>query len=291
MKKLIILPLLLVLALLLSACFALEEPEAASGAVVAPTLAPAEPALDEAPAEEQAEQMPADMPTAEAAPVEPTTEAYPAGESAPVEEPPAAYPAEETPVVGEAASAGGGESAVSNPLVYTIDPARSEARFTINEVLRGTPTVVVGRTSNLGGQVALDLANPAGAQVGEIVINARDIATDNEFRNNAIANEILLTNDFEFITFTPTSVSGLPDAAAIGETYSLQITGDLTITDQTREVTFDSQVTPLSETELQGLAVLDILYADFGLTIPFARSVESVEDNVLLELDFIATAE
>lgn len=121
--------------------------------------------------------------------------------------------------------------------------------------------------------------------------NARDFTTDNQWRNNAIANEILLTNEHEFVNFVPTAINGLPETGAIGETCPLQITGDLTITGQTGEVTFDTEVTPLSESELQGNAKLDILYADFGLTIPFSQSVDSVEDNVILELDFIATAQ
>lgn len=283
-KKMFALILLAATVLLLSGCFALEEPEEASGAVSAPTLAPAEEAL--APAE-AATAEPA--PTAEAAvemPVETeVAEAYPIAPEAPAPDTaadPTAYPADEVDTSGAPDSGGA--------LLYEIDPARSEARFTINEVLRGTPTVVVGVSQNLGGQINLDLANPAAAQIGTILINARDFATDNEFRNRAIANEILLTNEHEFISFEPAAISGLPEAAEIGQSYELQITGDLTIIGQTREVTFAATVTPLSANELQGTAVVDILYADFGITIPFSRSVEAVEDNVKLELDFVAAA-
>jgi polyisoprenoid-binding protein YceI len=292
MKKITLVPLLFAVIFLLSGCFALAEPEESSGTVVAPTLAAPEnqeQAVEEATAAPQptpTEEAMEPYPAQDAAAPEPppassdTADAYPAGEEAPAPdqaEPPADYPAPAE-----------GEGAVQNTAVYEIDPARSEARFTINEVLRGAPKTVIGVSQNLGGQIMLDLNNPAAAQIGAILINARDFATDNEFRNNAIANEILLTNQYEFITFEPTAISGLPETAEIGQTYPLQITGNLTITDQTREVTFDAQVTPLSETELQGLASLDILYADYGLTIPFARSVESVEDNVLLEIEFIA---
>lgn len=277
--KLFTLSILSLITVLLSACFALAEPEESSGAVSAPTLAATEAALEEVddPPAAEAEEAQEVPPTAEPAEM---AEAYPGQEEAaapPPTELPQGYPAAEDP------AAGGLEASV-----YEIDPARSEARFTINEVLRGAPTTVVGVSKNIGGQIALDLGNPAAAQVGTILINARDFATDNEFRNRAIANEILRTNEHEFITFEPTAISGLPETAAIGETYALQITGNLTIAGQTREVTFDAEVTPLSASELQGSAALDILYADFGLTIPFARSVESVEDNVLLELDFIA---
>ena len=207
-------------------------------------------------------------------------QAYPAGEPAgepALIEPPKAYPGAE-----------GSGDIVADTAVYEIDPARSEARFLINEVLRGADKTVVGVSNNLGGQIAFDLNNPGSAQIGTILINARDFVTDSDFRNNAIANKILLTNEYEFVTFEPTAISGLPDSAVIGETYPLQIAGDLTITDQTREVTFDAEVTPLSENELAGLAKLEILYADFGLIIPFARAVDSVEENVKLELEFIA---
>lgn len=258
-------PLLVITLLGLSGCFALSEPEAASGTAVAPTLA--------APTAAAAQLAP------EAAPA---TEAYPSAVAAstPAEAAlPDAYPA------GEAVLEPGG-----GPLVFVLDPSRSEARFIINEVLRGTPTTVVGATSNLAGELAVDFSDPSAAEVGQIVINARDLETDNNFRNNAIANEILLTDQYEFITFTPTAVSGLPGEVTAGETYDLQISGDLTIIDQTRPVTFAASITPLNDRELSGLARATIAYADFGLTIPFARSVESVEDTVVLELEFVAAA-
>lgn len=266
MRKILFSFSLLVAAILaLTGCFALSEPEAASGTAVAPTLA---------------------APTAAAAQlapeISPTIEGYPSAAAAPTPAEavvPEAYPAAEAAM-----------ESVGGAVVFVLDPSRSEARFIINEVLRGTPTTVVGATSNLAGELAVDFANPAAAEVGQIVINARDLETDNNFRNNAIANEILLTDQYEFITFTPTAVSGLPTSAAAGETYDLQISGDLTITDQTRPVTFTASITPLNDHELAGLATTTIAYADFGLTIPFARSVESVEDTVLLELEFVAAA-
>ncbi len=255
----------ILLTLVLSGCFALVEPEQSSGAVAAPTLAVATPVAE---------------PTAEAELAEPTIEP---------EDPIAEATAIET--TGE-----GGDTAVAAPestgtTIYEIDASRSEARFTIEEVLRGSDTTVVGVSSNLAGQVAFDLSDPAATQVGEILINARDFATDNNFRNRAIANEILLTNTYEFITFTPKELVGLPDSVMIGETYDFQVVGDLTIIGETREVTFDAAVTPISESELQGLASVAILYADFGVTVPLSQAVSAVNEDVLLELDFVAVAQ
>lgn len=182
-------------------------------------------------------------------------------------------------------------TAAEGTTTYVIDPAQSVARFVINEVLRGRDTVVTGVTDNIGGEIVLNTADPSNAQVGQIIINARDIATDNQFRNRAIGNEILLTGAYEFITFTPTQLVGLPATAELGQTYTFQIVGDLTITDQTREVTFEAAVTPTSATQLEGLASTTIRYDDFNLTIPFSQSVEAVEDTVVLELEFVATAQ
>ncbi len=276
MKKFTLLTTSILLTLVLSACFAIQEAPESSGAVEAPTLA-----VDPTEVVEEPTNEPAPEPTAEP---EPTSEPEPtdaAEEEVEEEMEESAEDADTDDAMAEDAAAG--------PVVFTIDPARSEARFKIDEVLRGSDVTVVGVTNNLGGQLSVDMADLTSAQVGEILINARDIVTDNDFRNRAIANRILESEAFEFISFVPTSIAGL-EAATIGAASDFQLTGDLTIKDQTREVTFDMTVTPTSATELEGFGSAVILYADFGLEIPFSQAVDSVEDEVTLELDFVASA-
>ncbi|MEJ2554296.1 MAG: YceI family protein, partial [Gammaproteobacteria bacterium] len=93
------------------------------------------------------------------------------------------------------------------------------------------------------------------------------------------------------VTFAPLEVIGLPDRGAVGETYTFQIVGDLTITDVTRQVTFDVMATPTTETRIEGTAATAFPYADFELFIPEVRAVDAVDDEVRLELDFVAVAE
>jgi polyisoprenoid-binding protein YceI len=126
--------------------------------------------------------------------------------------------------------------------------------------------------------------------MGPILVNARTLATDNDFRNRAIKNRILSTDEYEFITFTPTEIVGLSGSAAIGESYSFQIVGDLTIRDETRPVTFEVTASLASKTQLTGSATVTVLYDDFSLTIPAAQAVSAVDDDVRLEIDFVATA-
>jgi polyisoprenoid-binding protein YceI len=182
-------------------------------------------------------------------------------------------------------------SAGEGPTLYEIIPAESQARFVINEVLNGAPKTVVGTTDQVSGQIALDMADPGATQVGTILVNARTLVTDNDFRNRALANQILRTAQFEFVTFVPTEVLGLPESVEVGTAYSFQIMGDLTVRDISREVTFDATVTPAADDTLQGIATATIQYADYSIVIPEARSVTSVEDEVILEIEFVARAQ
>jgi polyisoprenoid-binding protein YceI len=174
--------------------------------------------------------------------------------------------------------------------IFEIVPGESEARFLIDEVLRGADVTVVGTTDQVAGQIGLDPNAPQSAQVGVIQVNARDLATDSEFRDRAIKNAILLTNEHEFVTFTPTAIEGLPETVTVGQPFSFQINGDLSIAGSTQAVVFEVTVTPMSDTEISGTAVTTVLYRDFGLNIPDSPAVDTVADEVRIELDFIARA-
>ena len=116
-------------------------------------------------------------------------------------------------------STDGAEEAV----VYTIDQAVSEARYVVDEVLRGEPFTVVGETDQVAGQLAVDLGDFDAAQLGVIQINARALATDSSQRDRAVQNQVLLTNEHEYITFAPTALVGLPAELAVGETAAFQV--------------------------------------------------------------------
>jgi polyisoprenoid-binding protein YceI len=166
-------------------------------------------------------------------------------------------------------------------------------RFILDEVLRGSPNTVTGRTDQIAGQIAVDFANPQNSQVGEIRISARSLATDNELRNRAIRGQILQSSqdEFEFISFKPTEITGLPASVTMGQSFEFQITGDLTIRDITHPVTFDVTVTPDSEAHIEGTAIATVQRGDFNLIIPNVPGVADVDEAVRLEVDFEADAQ
>jgi polyisoprenoid-binding protein YceI len=174
---------------------------------------------------------------------------------------------------------------------YRIEPSGTTARFSIDEVLNNEDVTAVGTTNEVGGDFIVDFDTPAESEVGTILVNARTLETDNFFRNRALRSFILQSaqDEYEFIRFEPTELSGLPDdSVAPGDTLEFQITGDLTIVETTNEVTFDASVTVDEDGILTGQASTTVLYPDFNLTIPDVPNVASVEDEVLLEIEFTA---
>ncbi|MBZ0277695.1 MAG: YceI family protein [Anaerolineae bacterium] len=174
--------------------------------------------------------------------------------------------------------------------LYRISADDSQVRFTLDEVLRGTPTTVVGKTSQVAGDIIVDTANPAASEIGSIRINARTLQTDNNFRNQALRAQILQSSraEYEFIEFVPTALTGLPDHIEVGQPVTFQVTGDLTIRAITKSVTFDVTASLTAADRLEGSASAQVLRSDFDLNIPNVQGVAGVTDEVRLEIDFVA---
>jgi polyisoprenoid-binding protein YceI len=185
------------------------------------------------------------------------------------------------------------DSTTSEGVVFNIVPEDSRVRFTLDELLMGNPNTVIGQTEEVAGQILVNFDNPAESQVGVIRINVRTLATDNDMRNRAIRSQILRSqeSEFEFAEFAPTALSGMPEQVTIGEAFTFQITGNLTVRGTTNEVTFDATVTPESETRIVGSASTTVQRAMYDLQIPSVQGVADVSEDVLLEITFVATAD
>ena len=203
--------------------------------------------------------------------------------------PPPAEVAEEVVAPGPAEATDESTSPETPPDgLFRIAASQSEVRFTLGEILGGEPTTVIGKTNQVTGEFGVDFENPQDAQLGEILIDARTLSTDNSFRNKAIQNRILNTSAHQLISFVPTEIATLPETVGFGESLALEISGDLTITGVTQKVTFTASITPISSTQIEGHAEAMVAYADYGISIPSVPRVASVDDEVLLEIDFIA---
>jgi len=182
------------------------------------------------------------------------------------------------------------EDSADEANVFRISQEESEVSFTIEEVLGGQDTTVIGRTDEVAGDILVNLSNPALSEVGQIRINARTLRTDNSRRDGAIGRFILQSSqdEYEFIEFMPTAITNIAEAVAVGDELEFQIVGDLSISGVTREVTFDVTASYADEDQISGSAETTVLYPDFDLTIPSVPNVASVDEDVILRIDFLA---
>ena len=176
--------------------------------------------------------------------------------------------------------------------LFTIDGSASKATFTIDEVLFGNPNTVVGETNKVAGQILVNAQDTSKSQVGEIKIDVSTLVTDNDLRNRTLHGRILETDTSanQYATFVAKSITGLPESITVGQQVSFKLTGDLTIHQVTKTVTFDAKVTVVSEKQITGTASTSVKYSDFGISIPDVPSVTSVGDTVKLALGFTANA-
>ena len=177
--------------------------------------------------------------------------------------------------------------------LFHIVTDESEVRFYIDEMLLGKPTTVIGTTNQVAGDFLVDFESPTNSQLGAIRINVRTLKTDNEFRNRALRGQILEAeqDEFEYAEFIATELIGLPEAVSVGDTVNFQIVGNLRVHGITQTVSFDTSLTVISDTRLEGTALATVKHSDFGITIPEASGVANVSDELQLEIEFVAQVE
>ncbi len=219
-----------------------------------------------------------------AAPVAAETIATPASasaESAPAEStaPAPVGPATDTPMPATEASA----------FAFSLGEG-TEARFKVEEMLARTGfKVATGITDEVSGSIVFD-ADGGIADESRIAVQAGTLTTDSNRRDGYVRDRTLETDTYPEVVFEPTAVSGLPipliDAAG---SHEFTITGDLTIKDQTREVTWDAMAEFGEDGAVSGLASVEFTFDDFGMTKPSVAVVLSVEDTIRLEIDFVGS--
>ena len=165
------------------------------------------------------------------------------------------------------------------------------ARYRVEEELARTGFyVAVGETRDVGGSIAFDADGNVVADGSRIAVQAATLMTDSNRRDGYVRNRTLETDTYPEVVFQPTSIDGLPASPAdVSGPVDFTITGDLTVKDQTREVTWDAMAEFAGDGTASGMASVEFTFDDFGMTKPSVAVVLSVDDTIRLELDFAGT--
>lgn len=165
------------------------------------------------------------------------------------------------------------------------DSTGTFAGFRVAEELSGVgSTTAVGRTPEVTGALEID-----GTTVEAATITADMTAlTTDDSRRDGRARDALETDQFPEATFELTSPIELGADAASGDPVAVQAAGDLTIHGVTKPVTF-----PLDAQLVDGTIVvtgtLDVTFSDYGVELPTAPIVLSLDDNGQIELQLFFT--
>jgi polyisoprenoid-binding protein YceI len=157
--------------------------------------------------------------------------------------------------------------------------------FRVDEVLDpGGNVTAVGRTPSVDGQ--LDVAGTV-IESFSIEADLTGLSTDNAFRNGAIQRS-LGTDQYPSATFVSTEPVDLGQIPPEGEVFQASVPGTLTIKDVSRDIVVDLEAGRGGENVVV-IGTWPIVFDDFGIDLPSAPIVVSIEEDGLLEWQIFFT--
>ena len=180
---------------------------------------------------------------------------------------------------------------------FVVDTPSSQASYIVNEEffadalsklgISPGKRVVIGTTPGVSGQLELNFGNPDLVEGATFTVDMTGLATDQDQRDEWLQDNAIATATFAESTFVATGVTGLPASYTTGQEISFQLTGDLTVRDMTRSVTFDVTAV-LANDVIVGTAVLPVQLTDFGIDPPDFANTLTVADPFRIEIQLQA---
>lgn len=180
---------------------------------------------------------------------------------------------------------------------FTVVTAESQASYIVDEEflvdalsklgINAGQVVVVGTTPGVSGEIKLDFEQDDWVQAAQFTVDMTGLRTDQDRRDTWLRDNAIQTDRFPQATFVKTAVSGLPASVSEGEEVTFEMTGDLTVRDVTRPVTFVVTAV-LSGDTIQGTATTRLNLTDLGIEPPnFVRTL-TVADPFTIEVSLTA---
>ena len=181
-------------------------------------------------------------------------------------------------------------AASANTVDFKIVPGESQVSYTVQETFfnqNNKIATAVGVTKQVTGDIFGDKTNPGQSKIGTITVDISQFTSDKSMRDNFIRRNFLESSKYPLATFTPTAVDGVPETYTDGQSYSFKVTGNLTVHNVTKPVTFDVTAS-LKGTTLSGTASTTIKMSDFGVGPITLAGMLQTQDDVKLSMQFVA---
>ncbi len=188
---------------------------------------------------------------------------------------------------GDAVSEGDSAGTVAGAIVLQEGTV---ARYVVQEQFANVdlPNDAIGETSNVEGAFTFD--DNGGIVSGEsrVVMNAASLRSDASRRDSYLSRSAIQTGQYPEIVFVATGVTGLPWPLPASGEHTFEIQGDLTVREVTRPVTWETTAS-FDGATVTGAAKTAFTFSEFEMDVPVLVFLLSVDDNIRLELDFVAS--
>jgi polyisoprenoid-binding protein YceI len=172
-------------------------------------------------------------------------------------------------------TAGAQESAVN------LDPAQTTIEFTLDSTLH----TVHGTFKLKNGHISFDVAT--GKASGEIIVDATSGDSDNKSRDKKMHQEILESQKYPEIVFTPQHVKGGVNPQGVSQ---VELSGVFRIHGQNHDITMTFAVQPPAGDKVRATTHFSVPYVQWGIKSPntfLLRAGDTVEIEVHLSGQFI----
>jgi polyisoprenoid-binding protein YceI len=168
---------------------------------------------------------------------------------------------------------------------YVLVPSKSEASYTVREQLARLkfPSDAIGTTNSITGSITILPDGSIDSAQSKFTVDVSTLKTDQEMRDNFVRRAVLHTDQYPTAVFVPTKVTGLPTSLPQNGDLAFKVTGDLTIQNVTKPVTWDVTGT-IKNGEASGKATTSFTFEDFSITPPHISIVLSIVDKINLSV-------
>lgn len=164
------------------------------------------------------------------------------------------------------------------------------ARYIVQEQLAALdfPNDAVGETSVVSGAIVFRQDGEVIPEQSTIVVGLFALVSDSDTRDEFLMENSLETNEFPNTTLAIQEVRGLQWPLPSQGEVSFQLIGDMTVRDVTRSVTWDVTA-QFDGDSVTGKAMTEFTFEDFDMKKPRVFLLISVDDEIRLEMDFLAS--
>jgi polyisoprenoid-binding protein YceI len=180
-------------------------------------------------------------------------------------------------------------STSGNTVRLDIVADKSEARYRVREQLVNVslPSDAIGKTNAISGSIVGKTDGTIDSAQSKFTVDMRTLQSDRSQRDNFLRGSVLQTNQYPYATFVPTAAPGLPLTVPPTGPVSFKLTGDLTIRNVTKSVTWDVNCDAPQGDQGTCHASTSFTFEDFNINQPRVPLVLSIVDHITLELDLV----